>query len=285
MEDFFINKKRMLKKEKEQMDKHQFFTWMKEAFIASGCTIVKQNQTCATVQLTEDVDAVLMNRPFYWEYVKRLNQVGEPFTFSFTTDFNHSSKEVEYVHPTSFRFERFKRYMKNKAMFIQLYEQQQTPSSLHPWLNINFKIQYRTNVMKEETYSCGLHLISGKIIESFLEETESLHFSSSIAPYHFTLTPLIKWNYGILRIEHFILQYLEQKEHHWIHEAKMRLQDELSLLYRFYDENDPLCKQEEKAIKERLFPHIQLSFISMGLFYLSPLTTNQLITKKAPFKV
>ncbi|WP_062198564.1 YqhG family protein [Massilibacterium senegalense] len=265
------------------MDHDTFFQWMKQFFLASGCSLLEEHANVATVQLTEEMDSLLMNRPFYWQYVKKTNQQGIPQTFSFTTDIQHSTKEIEYIHPGSFRFERLKKYMKKHAAFIQLYETTSTPTSLHPWLNVNFKLQYRTNTMKEETHSWGIHLISGKIVSYFLEQTDSFSFQPAIPSYHFTLTPLIKWPYGIQRIEHLILQGLEKKEKKWIHEATERLTREIELLQRFYKEDDPLFQKEKKAIIERLSPHIQLSFINIGLFYLSPFSTNILIQKKTPF--
>ena len=42
-------------------------------FEASQCEVNSEDETL-DVKLTEEMDEQLMNRPFYWHYVKKLNQ-------------------------------------------------------------------------------------------------------------------------------------------------------------------------------------------------------------------
>src|SRR5699024_11543085 len=68
-------------------------TFLSRFFNAHHCTILRNEDGVMTVQLTEEMDQSLMNRPFYWHYVKKMGKMGEPMKLTFIT--NPSQREQQ----------------------------------------------------------------------------------------------------------------------------------------------------------------------------------------------
>lgn len=54
-------------------------------FESRQASIVEKSDGILTIKLTEQLDEQLMNRPFYWQYVKKLGKVGETMSVTFIT--------------------------------------------------------------------------------------------------------------------------------------------------------------------------------------------------------
>jgi hypothetical protein len=93
-----------------------------------------------------------------------------------------------------------------------------------------------------------------------------------IPDYSFTLSPLVKPISGMSRIENYLKSVINEDDHSWADEAKMRWDKDLKLLEHFYEdveEEDENYETEKRALKEQYEPNIHISFINGGLFYLT----------------
>ncbi|WP_046174135.1 YqhG family protein [Domibacillus indicus] len=252
--------------------------FLRSFFQACECPIVAESSDSLTVQLTEEADRSLMNRPFYWHYKDKMGQPGDPLTITFfTKDPGRPLKhQEEYITFGSPRFHQLLQYAQRKASFIKLYETNQSSATvqLHPWLFVHFHLSYEANGKKEKIVPLALHLISGAFSDSFLEKAASLSLSPAIAPYHYVLSPLITPLSGLNRMKKQLWQKILAEEHEWARLALEKQKVELALLGSFFEQNQENeasthFEREKAAIIRRFAPVIRISVLNGGLFYLS----------------
>ncbi len=251
-------------------------TFLHSFFSACGCTILNQTNQSLSIQLTEDADRSLMNRPFYWHYKDKLQQKGEPLAITFfTEDPGRPLKQMEeYINFGSPRFHQLLSYAQKNSSFVKLYEQCETNGilQLEPWLFVNFHLSYEANGKKEKIVPFALHLISGRITKDFSSKLPSLSLEQTISPYHYVLSPLITPVSGVKRLLKFLMNELEGENHEWASIAKEKQKNELLLLRSFFDETaeeNEQFQREKAAIVRRFEPVIRISVLNGGLFYLS----------------
>lgn len=245
-------------------------------FSACGCDILDQSDRSLSVQLTEEADRSLMNRPFYWHYKDRLQQKGDPLAITFfTEDPGRPLKQMEeYINFGSPRFHQLLSYAQKNSVFVKLYEQCEASEimQLEPWLFVYFHLSYEANGKKERMVPLALHLISGRITNDFPSKFSTVSLSQTISPYHYVLSPLITPVSGVKRLRNFLLADLEQENCEWAAIAKQKQKEELALLHSFFDENaeeNEQFQREKAAIIRRFDPIIRISILNGGLFYLS----------------
>src|SRR5690625_1861042 len=109
------------------------------------CKIIDESNDHLTVTLTETLDNALMNRPFYWHYIKSTGQQGEPMTITLTTNPNNTTNKCEFVHFGSPRFQQILNFLHEHEKFIKLYEVINTSHKtlLFHWLLIIIKLTYK----------------------------------------------------------------------------------------------------------------------------------------------
>lgn len=244
-------------------------------FSSCGCLILHEADSTITIQLTEEADRDLMNRPFYWHYKDQLGQRGEPLAVTFfTEDPGRPLKQLEeYITFGSPRFHQLLSYGQKKVPFIKLYERHPSAQNvqLEPWLFIHFHLSYEADGKKEKLVPLALHLISGRYSEDFLETTASLSMEPSIAPYHYILSPLITPASGLNRMKQKVQAELLKENHDWANAAYEKQQFELRMLESFYDPaaSTEHYEREKAAIIRRFNPVVRLSIWHGGLFYLA----------------
>lgn len=266
----------------EQLALHNF---LKDYFKANDCEILTEQNGRIEVQLTDELDEFLMNRPFYWQYMKKLGKQGEPMQVAFVTDPSLKDESGEWIHFGSPRLHQMFKSLNEKGRFTRLYEQvngnfQQVP--LVPWLVLNLRVSFQGQQKMDKLLSIGLQLINGTMVSSFMENVNKLNFSSSISDYCFTITPIIKLRSAYKRVENFLEKYIMEDEHTWAKEALQRLNEEKELLKHFYspptekpEEDEDHIKREEKfeqelnGLDERFQPMISVDVINGGIFYLT----------------
>ncbi|OKL38095.1 YqhG family protein [Domibacillus mangrovi] len=251
-------------------------TFLKQFFTACNCHITHQNDESITVELSEQVDRAIMNRPFYWHYKDQLNEKGTPMTVSFYVKDTGQPLRAheEYISFGSPRFHQLLHYAGQQSLFIRLYEECSSvkPLQLEPWLFVHFLISYEANGKKERIESLALHLISGKIQRDFLTKISDVPFAQTIPSFHYVLSPFITPISGLKRIQKMIMNELNQENHEWAKEAKNKQEKEISLLRSFYknnSDNSDEYTREKEAIIRRFEPVIRLSVWNGGLLYLS----------------
>ncbi|MBA2873454.1 YqhG family protein [Thermaerobacillus caldiproteolyticus] len=261
------------------MQQHEIHHFLERYFQANECDIVENDEGYMTVQLSIELDKELMNRPFYWHYIERTGGTPAPMKLTLITKQTEktSSLDGERLHFGSPRLHQIFQSAQKRGSYIRLYEQitasGQSFVPLHPWLGLNVKISYQCDRKRDQLLSLGVHLISGTIVEQFQERLQQLVLTPKIPDYCFTISPLIKPQSGLGRLEQYIKHRIEQDDHAWAKEAKERWDEDLALLDHFYEdmEEKPECYYIEKeALEEQYKPRIIVSVINGGLFYLQP---------------
>ncbi|HEX6594434.1 MAG TPA: YqhG family protein [Bacillota bacterium] len=257
------------------MDLTNLNTFLSQFFTAHHCPIIKNMDGVMTVQLTEEMDQALMNRPFYWHYVKRMGKLGEPMQLTLITNPSHHGQSGEWIHFGSPRLQQIIHFLKNRERFTKLFQHVDaapTKTELHPWLVVNIKIAYVGQHKKAELFSIGLNLVNGTMKSDMMSVLKQINLQTTIADYCYTISPLIKLQSGFRRIKSVVFKYVNNQEHEWAQRSLIQLKKEIQLLNHFYTEKSEDEKlQKEKEIREitnRFEPRIKISVINGGLFYL-----------------
>ncbi|MRH43143.1 hypothetical protein GH741_10675 [Aquibacillus halophilus] len=264
---------------------HDFLT---DYFTANQCDIIENYNGKLSIQLTDKMDELLMNRPFYWQYVKTLGYPGEPMKVSFITNPNRRDEEGEWVHFGSPRLHQIFNTLISQGKFTKIFERVTTElrTPLVPWLVLNIRISYTGKHKKDEIKSMGLQLINGAMITQIMDELEVLSLQSSIPDFCYTITPLIRLKSGYQRIIQYIENYLQDIDHTWAQESWHHLEEEQKLLEHFYenvndDHPDLISRKDQELIdlKNRFKPQINIEVVNGGIFYLSHASSIRIINE------
>ncbi|MCU9613854.1 YqhG family protein [Caldibacillus lycopersici] len=261
------------------MKQQEIHSFLNQFFTANDCEIENHPGQYLSVQLTIDMDKALMNRPFYWHYVEKTGGVPNPQKLTLITDYE-KAKEIkgELIHFGSPRLHQIFAISKRLGGFIRLFEDQHASISsnipLIPWLCINMKISYCCDRKKDSFRSIGLNLINGAMAENFQDQLNSFQnqLVAKIPDFCFTLSPLIKPQSGLRRIEQYITNDIEKDDHSWADEARKRWQEDEKLLNHFYEDMEEKPESyysEKEALQEQYEPKITVSIINGGIFYLA----------------
>lgn len=241
-------------------------------FTAKNCNILENSDGILKIQLTEQMDRELMNRPFYWHYIKKIGRDGDPMQLSLIT--NPEKREVpgEWIHFGSPRLQQIMNNLKSNERFTKLFQKVTTTNKipLYPWLVTNIKISYQGQHKKDEVFSIGLHLVNGRMKLEMMEELEKLELQTKISDFCFTISPMIKLKSGYLRIEDVITNYVRNQDDDWARKSLVILDEEIQTLRHFY-EGEPDKEQMNNEIDEltnRYHPKITITIINGGILYL-----------------
>ncbi|MFU0791485.1 YqhG family protein [Virgibacillus proomii] len=242
-------------------------------FQANNCKILHNNDGIITIQLTEKMDKVLMNRPFYWHYIKKMGYPGDPMQLTLITNPHKRDEKGEWIHFGSPRLQQIIRYLQENEKYTKLF-QQITPivhTPLYPWLVTNIKISYKGKYKRDELFSIGLNLINGTMKSDMMQTLAQLPLNTTISDFCYTLSPMIKLKSGYKRIETVLDQYVENQDHGWAVDSLQALEEEAKLLEHFYktDTEDEQMERELEEITKRYQPQITYQVVNGGLFYLT----------------
>ena len=255
----------------------QVHSYLLQFFKENNCQILNDNDHYINVQLTIDMDKKIMNRPFYWKYLEIVNGVPCPAQITFITDKNKLVDDVkgEVVHFGSPRLGQLFQATNELGSFVQMYEkvanQFENKTILTPWLGVNYKISYYCDQTKETLYSLGINLMTGNLMEGFQESLSEVDLESTASENTFNLPYIIKPLRGLERLDLAIENSIQQDDHSWAEEAKMRWQKDREVLEYFYQgvENKPDCYEMEKeAMGQQYEARIKIEILNGGLFYL-----------------
>lgn len=264
------------------MDEFNIDSFITTFFKQHDCTVSVVQDGIFEIQLTEEIDRAIMNRPFYWHYVQATGRVGEPQRLTLRTKIDPDLERGEWIHFGTPRMNDVCQYLEKTSRFIQVFEQLyvEEQTLLHPWLIINGTISYKGKQIKEETKSIGLNLINGTMINQAMEQLQTMEFAQAISPHCFTVTPLIKIRSGLKRIEQYVNTYVKQTNDAWAVDSLNLLKDELLLLNHFYKNNDEKkdLKKEVTQLYHRLRPEVNFSIINGGLFYVTANFPKKILT-------
>lgn len=264
----------------QQNEIHQF---LERYFRTNECDILENHDGWLKVQLTVEMDKALMNRPFYWHYVEKTAGGGEPMQLTLITDQSKAPKDLkgEVIHFGSPRLHQIFQSTKKFAAYGRMYENKvgngTVKNALQPWLGLNVKISYKCDRKKDMLYSIGLNLINGMMVNNFHKQLTSMNLTPKIPDYSFTLSPLIKPQSGLKRMEQVIHSLVDQDDHLWAEEARKRWDSDLNLLEKFYEdieERPESYYSEKEALQAQYEPKITATIINGGLFYLTQQAIN-----------
>lgn len=245
---------------------------MIDFFSAYQCKLLNKENGVLQVELTEELDKVLMNRPFYWHYMQNLGQKGVPMTLTLITNPEKRDQQGEWIDIGSPRLQQIFNHVTHHEKYTLLFQEVNTDKNtpLYPWLLANFKVSYRGRQKKEEIISLGIQLVTGKVIVNMMDELIKLNLKQQISNFCYTISPIITLASGYKRIEKIIQHYVENQPKEWINEAIETRNEEIALLKQFYKddlEND-IVKKELEEIHNRYTPEIAIDVTSGGLIYL-----------------
>lgn len=264
------------------LQQSEIHDYLETFFTENDCQIEKNESGYITVQLTIDMDKALMNRPFYWTYLEKTDGTPNPMKIHLITDPKQAPEDVkgEVIHFGAPRLHQLFAITKQRAGFIRLYENpakgnidRQIP--LHPWLMLNIKISYECDRKKDILRSLGLNLINGVMIDHFFDKMDQTDLQPKIPDYCFTVSPIIKPESGLKRMETYLEKELHSSDHTWAEEAKLRWAQDLDLLDHFYEDQEEkpeTYEVEKKALQDQYEPIIKVEIINGGIFYLNALS-------------
>lgn len=247
--------------------------FLQKYFSAHQCDIINHQDGILTVQLNEEMDQALMNRPFYWHYMKSSGNIGEPAQLTFITNPNKREHDGEWLHFGSPRLQQIFNHLKKTSGNIKLFQKVDTQknTALYPWLLVNLKINYEGKHNKNELFSIGLNLINGIMKTKMMDILQEVQLNLTISDFCYPISPLIKVNSGFIRITSVIEDYLKNQTHDWAEESIITLREEIQMVQHFYDNNsseDQMIK-EINDLKNRYTPSISYQVVNGGIIYLT----------------
>lgn len=82
------------------MQQPQVHNFLERYFEANDSPIIENTSSYLQVQLSIELDKLLMNRPFYWHYLEKTGGEPNPMKVTFITDQNNAPDDVkgEQIH-------------------------------------------------------------------------------------------------------------------------------------------------------------------------------------------
>lgn len=251
---------------------------------ANDCRIVESSPTYLHAQLSIEADKDLVNRPFYWMYVEKMNLPANPMQLCFVFDPENppEDRRAEYLFYGSPRFRQLLRSAQKLGKFVRLYQQpvgwpqfSSQPKGYIPWLSVHYLVSYVCDQKKDCISSYGINLQTGQIKSDFEELLNQHKWTHKLPEKRHTLSPRMTIQEAVGEIEYCLTEKLTEEDHHWAEEAEKRLQDELTQVNAYFPDETKQSDEQKAAKTARLkectwqyHPRIEVNLISAGLFYL-----------------
>lgn len=260
-----------------------YFHFVRQFFTLNDCTIVEESESHIKFQLTSEMDEEIMNRPFYWHYMRKMDREGAPMQLAFTEVKRDDDREGIYLHAGTPKLHTIYQTAKKRGRTTRLYESLDDANSngaLQPWLIVNHHLHFRGKQTKTLSLSIGINLINGMLLPDMMTRLEVIDFSVTVSDYTFPVTPIIGLLNAYKRMESYMESYISSLEHQWAYESLNQLKEEEALLQSFYESNDiafePFTNEVEQ-LNKRYNPRITIEAVNGGLFYLSHQTCQNII--------
>ncbi|MEO3944240.1 YqhG family protein [Gorillibacterium sp. CAU 1737] len=177
--------------------------------------------------------------------------------------------------------------VRQKGRFIRLFEDNgkpaagAAPSSAHPWLCVNYRIDLISDMKREELHSLGLHLGTGELVEGFWEGVRKRKLTTRIPAGIHLLPAKYTLNKAASLLEAHLEKKLKGYDHQWAEDAKERLSEELARIDGFYEEALKGLSDEEKEEGSKHYtmrreeaewqyaPRIVVSVVNSALLHLT----------------
>ncbi len=103
------------------MNQSEVRKYVERYFEANDCPPVERQSDFLTVQLSIEMDKLLMNRPFYWHYLEKTGGSPNPMKMTLITESTPNTKEMkgEYIHFGSPRLHQLFQSTKSLGSYIR----------------------------------------------------------------------------------------------------------------------------------------------------------------------
>ena len=95
------------------MRQHEIHNYLYNFFEANNCEILERSPHLLDVQLTIEMDKLLMNRPFYWHYLEKTGGVPNPMRLTLITNPENEEMMVSLFTTVHHVYIKFSKRQKN----------------------------------------------------------------------------------------------------------------------------------------------------------------------------
>lgn len=113
------------------MQQNEIHNYLYNFFEANNCEILERSPHLLDVQLTIEMDKLLMNRPFYWHYLEKTGGVPNPMRLTLITNPENEENDGELIHYGSPRLHQIFETTKELGSYIRLYEEVKHSGATH----------------------------------------------------------------------------------------------------------------------------------------------------------
>lgn len=244
-------------------------------FDEADCQILSNDPNYLIVQLTNEMDRKIMNRPFYWKYIDATGDEPNPAQLTLITNPGEETASIrgEPLHLGAPRLRTIMDALREMGSFVYLYETSKELQNgvLTPWLHLNIKVTYRCHQTKEMLYSLGMNLMTGEVWDQFFDRLKEKELATEQPEGLFPVPPVIAFEKAIYRLQQLLEDHILKENHDWADEAKLLYEKERRVLDYFYEHMEEKPAQYEvecQALKEQYEAKICMDIINGGVFYL-----------------
>jgi hypothetical protein len=266
------------------MDQVALRTFTERYLAANDCHILESTPSYLDTQLSIEADKDLVNRPFYWMYVERMNLPANPVQLCLVFDPEHppEGRRAEYLFYGAPRFRQLLRSAQNQGRFVRLYQEPARWSSFSsmskgytPWLCVNSTVSYICDQKRDRIASFGINLQTSEIRANFYEQLQQLNWTHKLPEKRYTLSPHMTIAEAVGELEYALTEDLTNEEHEWAEEAMKRLTAELEQIDTYFPLVDKQTDEQKTSSAARhreciwqYHPRIEVKLVNAGIFYL-----------------
>ncbi|MGA8941706.1 MAG: YqhG family protein [Thermoactinomyces sp.] len=265
------------------MDQTRVRKWTERYLNHYQCQIIESAPTYLVTQLSVQADKDILNRPFYWMYVEKMNIKPNPIQLCLIFDPENHPVDIkgEFLYFGAPRFRKMLESAQKHGKFVRLYElpkwqASRSPAKAYsPWLGVNYKISYICDQKKDRLCHLGISLLSGEVTESFYEMLAERKWSVQLPPNRHIPSQRLSLMEAVGELEFYLEEQIRQEDLTWAKEAQERFNNEIKQLDSYYPEHiqpdDKLAKekkQQEQELVWQYHPRIEISVVNAGIFYL-----------------
>lgn len=246
--------------------------------IMTSCEIYHSDHACIQVKLSPTADRLIANRPYYWAFVDNMGH--EPETLFFTFWFSSQPTEIslpyaqtisELITIGNHKLNLIMNALNEQGRYTMLYEKcPPTPliETYDSWLNVNYIFQFQTYSNRNDIFSIGISLMTGEIVEGFMERIGMIEFTSSIAAAKM-LKPVLSMDQAQRILKSHIHNQLTSANHSWAILASDMERNEINRLNNYFVErNEPdLLIKRTSEISSIYSPSLSVRIINCGIFH------------------
>jgi superfamily II DNA or RNA helicase len=265
------------------MSQEEIYTFAKHFAVASGCALIHDDDTVLTLGLSPYVDEHLLQRSYYWRYVRATGAEAKPLTVAFS--FGNAPPPCAQTAPQAHvretltygctRLYQLFDLVQQHGRWICVYAEQDAQSCT-PWLVVHGCVAYRSHVRYAQPFTWAYDLSEGTLETAGDEWLRTRTFVASCPATPFTPLHPQCVDQALAHIRQHLFNTLQGEDHTWATHARHRLaiaEQQLETVVHQDTEEETMAHVAQwrlhtaKGLHDQLAPHIEVSFLRGGLFY------------------